>query len=197
MATMTIDENTTDTTNTQTGSGANGHSQDVATFTQADIDRIVADRLTRERQKFADYDDLKSKAAKLTDLEKAQMSEAEKQAARVAELEAQIAQAQADAQAQMKAANRRLIQSALVAEATAARFHKPEDAYRFVDMDALKVDDAGNVSGAKDAIKTLAKERDYLVNSGTAPNINAGSVSATKQAEQQALLEDVKKRFRL
>ena len=59
MATMTIDENTTDTTNTQTGSGANSHSQDVATFTQADIDRIVADRLTRERQKFADYDDLK------------------------------------------------------------------------------------------------------------------------------------------
>ena len=48
----------------------------------------------------------------------------------MAELEAQIAQAQADAQAQMKAANRRLIQSALVAEATAARFHKPEDAYR-------------------------------------------------------------------
>ena len=82
----------------------------------------------------------------------------------MAELEAQIAQAQADAQAQMKAANRRLIQSALVAEATAARFHKPEDAYRFVDMDALKVDDAGNVSGAKDAIKTLAKERSYLVN---------------------------------
>lgn len=195
MATMTIDENTTDTT--QTDSGANGHSQDRATFTQADIDRIVADRLTRERQKFADYDDLKSKAAKLTDLEKAQMSEAEKQAARVAELEAQIAQAQADAQAQMKAANRRLIQSALVAEATAARFHKPEDAYRFVDMDALKVDDAGNVSGAKDAIKTLAKERDYMVNTGTAPDINAGSVSATKQAEQEALLDDVKKRFRL
>ncbi|MCB0003557.1 MAG: phage scaffolding protein [Anaerolineae bacterium] len=195
MATMTIDENTTDTT--QTDSGANGHSQDRATFTQTDIDRIVADRLTRERQKFADYDDLKSKAAKLTDLEKAQMSEAEKQAARVAELEAQIAQAQADAQAQMKAANRRLIQSALVAEATAARFHKPEDAYRFVDMDALKVDDAGNVSGAKDAIKTLAKERGYLVNTGTAPDINAGSVSATKQAEQEALLDDVKKRFRL
>lgn len=36
------------------------------TFTQADIDRIVADRLKREREatkaKFADYDDLKAKA---------------------------------------------------------------------------------------------------------------------------------------
>jgi murein DD-endopeptidase MepM/ murein hydrolase activator NlpD len=36
------------------------------TFTQADVDRIVADRLKREREtvkaKFADYDDLKAKA---------------------------------------------------------------------------------------------------------------------------------------
>lgn len=32
-------------------------------FTQADVDRIVADRLKREREKFADYDDLKKQAA--------------------------------------------------------------------------------------------------------------------------------------
>lgn len=196
MTTMQIDESTTDVT--QTGSGANnGHSQGATTFTQADIDRIVAERLTRERSKFADYDDLKSKAAKLTELEKAQMSEAEKQAARVAELEAQIAQAQADAQTQMEAANRRLIQSALVAEATAAKFHKPEDAPRFVDMDALKVDDAGNVTGAKDAIKALAKEREYLVNTAKASDINAGSTSATSKADAQSRLDELKKRYRL
>ena len=67
-----------------------------------------------------------------------------------------------------------------------------------MDMDALwKVDDAGNVTGAKGAIKALAKSAITFVNSGTAPDINAGSVSATKYTEQQALLEDVKKRFRL
>ena len=33
------------------------------TFTQEDVDRVVSDRLTRERGKFADYDDLKVKAA--------------------------------------------------------------------------------------------------------------------------------------
>lgn len=31
-------------------------------FTQADLDRVVADRLTRERAKFADYDELKQAA---------------------------------------------------------------------------------------------------------------------------------------
>lgn len=32
-------------------------------FTQADLDRVVADRLTRERAKFADYDELKQQAS--------------------------------------------------------------------------------------------------------------------------------------
>ena len=31
-------------------------------FTQADVDRIVSERIQRERAKFADYDDLKAKA---------------------------------------------------------------------------------------------------------------------------------------
>lgn len=31
-------------------------------FTQADLDRVVADRLTRERAKYADYDELKTQA---------------------------------------------------------------------------------------------------------------------------------------
>ena len=33
-----------------------------ATFTQADVDRIVRERVQRERAKYADYDDLKAKA---------------------------------------------------------------------------------------------------------------------------------------
>lgn len=47
------------------------------TFTQADLDRIVRDRVKREREKFADYDELRSKAEgaktaedRLADLEK-------------------------------------------------------------------------------------------------------------------------------
>ena len=36
--------------------------QQEQTFTQADVDRIVRERVKREREKFADYDDLKVKA---------------------------------------------------------------------------------------------------------------------------------------
>ena len=82
MATMTIDENTTDNDEYADWQRGQRPARMEATFTQADIDRIVADRLTRETPEIADSDDLKSKAAKLSDLEKAQMSEAEKQAVR-------------------------------------------------------------------------------------------------------------------
>lgn len=49
-------------------------------FSQADVDRIVADRLTRERGKFADFDSYKQKAAKFDELEAAQKT-AEQRAA--------------------------------------------------------------------------------------------------------------------
>lgn len=49
-----------------------GATEPPKTFTQADIDRAVTERLTRERAKFADYDDLKKRAAAaMTDTEKA------------------------------------------------------------------------------------------------------------------------------
>lgn len=46
--------------------------------TQADLDRIVGDRLARERKKYADYNDLKAKAEKLDELEDANQSELDK-----------------------------------------------------------------------------------------------------------------------
>src|SRR5215470_14375105 len=48
------------------------------TFTQADVDRIVADRLGRERGKYADYDDLKTKASQFDELAEKNRTEAEK-----------------------------------------------------------------------------------------------------------------------
>ena len=39
------------------------------TFTQSELDAIVVDRLGRERQKYADYEDLKVKAARYEDAE--------------------------------------------------------------------------------------------------------------------------------
>jgi hypothetical protein len=48
------------------------------TFTQADLDRVVSDRLKREREKYADYDDLKTAAGRLKEIEDAQKTEQER-----------------------------------------------------------------------------------------------------------------------
>lgn len=42
-----------------------GEQQPERTFTQAEVNAIVADRLSRERSKYADYDELKARASEL------------------------------------------------------------------------------------------------------------------------------------
>jgi hypothetical protein len=63
------------------GAGNNGGqgNQPPATFTQADVERILSERLGRERSKYADYEDLKAKAGKFDQLEEAQKTEAQRQ----------------------------------------------------------------------------------------------------------------------
>jgi len=65
---------------------ADGSGDPEQAFTQADVDRIVKERVQRERAKYADYDDLKVKAG-----EKATLEE------RVAEIEARAVKAETEA----------------------------------------------------------------------------------------------------
>lgn len=48
------------------------------TFTQAEMDAIIGDRLKRERAKYADYSELQAKAAKYDEAEEASKSELQK-----------------------------------------------------------------------------------------------------------------------
>jgi hypothetical protein len=54
-----------------------------APASQEELDRIIQGRLDRERKRFADYDDLKARADKLTEIESANQTEAEKVQARL------------------------------------------------------------------------------------------------------------------
>lgn len=69
---------TTETTSGAEGAeGVNGGGDSGYTppATQADLDRIIGERLSRERAKFSDYDDLKSKAEQFQALEDEQKTE--------------------------------------------------------------------------------------------------------------------------
>lgn len=60
------------------------------TFTQADLDRIVAERLQRERAKYPDYDVLKDKAAKFDAVEEASKTELQKATDRANKLQTEL-----------------------------------------------------------------------------------------------------------
>jgi hypothetical protein len=77
------------------GQGVQGQQAGVDGFqpitSQDDLNKVIGERVARERAKFADYGDLKSKAAQFDQLQEQSKTDAEKTADRIATLEAQIA----------------------------------------------------------------------------------------------------------
>lgn len=159
------------------------------TFTQADVDRIVADRLRRERERFADYDDLKQRAqaadASKSDLEKlaARVEAAEKKAAdmEAKALRAEVAQAKG-----LTPAQARRLQGSTKEELEAdaddllASFGSPKGAGKDdAGKDGGDTDDAGKDGGdAGAALFGRPKER---LTPGAAPD-----AEPTKTPEQLA-----------
>lgn len=81
------------------------------TYTQDEIDRIVADRLGRERKKYADYDDIKAERERLKQAEeerkKADMTEKERLEAEKAEALKKAEEAEAKREQALSNANQR------------------------------------------------------------------------------------------
>lgn len=67
-----------------------------APASQEDLDRIIAARLDRERKKFADYDDIKARAARLDEMEEASKSETQKLQEQLASLKEQATKGEHD-----------------------------------------------------------------------------------------------------
>ena len=68
----------------------NEETQAEKTFTQAELDNIVAERLKRERAKYEGFDELKEKAAKLDEIEEASKTELQKATERAEKLESEL-----------------------------------------------------------------------------------------------------------
>jgi hypothetical protein len=68
-----------------------------AITSQEDFDKAIQARIARERAKFADYEDVKARASKLTEIEEANKTEAEKVAERLAAAEKRAVELEAKA----------------------------------------------------------------------------------------------------
>lgn len=73
-----------------TPAGGDGDKGFKAPTSQAEFDAMVKDRIARVQAKYADYDDLRSKAQQFDAAQAASQTEAEKTAAKIAKLEQEL-----------------------------------------------------------------------------------------------------------
>jgi len=129
------------------------------TFTQAELDRIVQDRVARvKREVPEDYEELKQAASKWSEFEESQKTELEKAQAAAKQAEKEAAKA-------LKTANERLIQAEILAEATAQKAIKPEHMHRLIERDSVTVGDDGQVTGIQEAVKAFLEANPEYVGS--------------------------------
>jgi hypothetical protein len=140
-------------------------------FTQEEIDKIVADRIARERKKldkFADYDEIKTKLSEFTKAEEerkqSEMTEVERLQAQLDKLAKQAQEAEETKSKTLENANKRLVKSEfkVLAKDLGVRKDALDDAFVLADMSGVEIDDDGNVSGVKEALETLKKSKAYL-----------------------------------
>lgn len=100
--------------------GAGGGTED-KTFTQEELDQIVADRLGRERKKYADYDD---KTKRLQALESAEEKRKKDTMTEIEKLKAEKEEAIQTAEQSLNLANQRLIQSTHCSQTAIPRWRR-------------------------------------------------------------------------
>jgi hypothetical protein len=144
------------------GEGGDG----AKTVPQSEVDRIVKDRLARERAKFADYDDLKAKAARADELEAAGQTELERLQAQVKTLEQERDAAKADADTARSDAQNLKVE-AEIRKALPQDVVDPDVFLKLLPRDQVTVGDDGQVTGHEDAIKALSEAHPFLVGTST------------------------------
>ena len=169
---------------TQNDAAAGGQ-QAEKVFTQAELNAIIADRLSREGTKYADYADLKAKAQKWAEVEEAQKTETQK-------LTEAKTKAEQERDAALQRAQARLIRASFVAEAAKAGAAHPEDVFALADTTNVKLDAEDNVVGVAEAVQAvIAAGRVPLAQRQQAPDMDAGAGGGTRgsDAKKTALTE--------
>lgn len=175
----------------QTGSAPPAQPQggDDKTFSQQAVNALIGARLKEARQQWEkDQKDAAetAEAERRGDYETALAKEREKAAA-----------AERERDETKRLANERIIRSEIRSIATELRFADPADAYRFVDMAAVNVDDAGEPTNVKALLEKLAKDKPYLL--GGAPQGGAhipGTPNASQMTQDEFRAQEKERALR-
>ena len=172
------------------------------TFSQAELDEIIAKRISRVEKKYEGFDDLKAKVseyeAKFEEQRLSELSEKEQAVELAKKFEAELNELKAQLEAKETAIREQVIKNEFIKVATSANIIDIDAAIALSDLSAVSIGDDGAVVGVDDVIKTLVENKPYLVAKKQAQPIgqatNVGGGSSDKTAEQ--LLADAAEKAR-
>jgi hypothetical protein len=149
------------------------------TFTQAELDEILAKRLKRDKEKQAETDE---KLKRLEEFEKAEeerkkaaMSEAEKLKAEKEEADKKAQEAADQAKKAQETANQRIINTEIRSIARSLNANDPNDVLALLDKTGIEMDDEGNVKGVEDALKALKESKPWMFKQVVGADASGGS----------------------
>lgn len=132
-------------------------------YSPEEIERIIAGRVNKVHQKYADYDDVKARAAKADELEQAQQTETDKLRSKAEREQEKRAAAEDKATKALERAHTALMRAAVVGAAAQANAADPNDVFTLLDKSALSIDDDDTVTGAQEAVEALLKAKPHLL----------------------------------
>jgi len=143
---------------------------DDKTFTQADVDRIVQERLARVKtEPPADYEALKAAKKELDDLKAKDQTELQAALAKIETLTVERDKVVAERDGAAGAVKELQLRNAVVAAAAKAKAVDPDDIWALLPKDAVTIGDDGQVTGAENAVKALLEAKPHLVGKTTVP----------------------------
>jgi len=149
------------------------------TFSQEEVNRMMGQARRDARSQFSDYGELKTRSEKLGELEQAQLSEAQRLEARVADAEKQAS----DAQQQVSQA---MIASEVKVRATQMGVVDPDAAFVLLDKKNVTYNTTDGVAGVEDALTQLLEDKPYLRSGNRTPNLNPETGQAAPSARLTA-----------
>lgn len=157
------------------------------TFTQDEVNRLIGERLERERTKYADYDSLKKAADELNSIKQSQMSEAEKVAAAIKDRDTRLAALEKEKKDAEDRATALVRQTKAISTATILGAYDPTDAN--FSAAVAGIDPASPTADAdiKAALDALKAAKPYLFKpAGAQPLASFNPSSGTGPAETDA-----------
>lgn len=166
-------------------------------FTQADMDRVVADRLARAKSDPpADYAQLQAAAAELATLKAKDNTDLDNAKAEIAKITGERDAAKAETDTAKNEAKEIKLRMAVVAEAAKAKAVNPDQVFALLPKDAVTIGDDGQVTGAEKAVTDFITANPHFVGSPSRPKPDpAQGAKGDAKDFGSAGLAEARKRF--